>query len=393
MNEINALDESIKAYDASQATSESREKLEQWRAKCHEKIDQLFEKKFLELDQYLKLRVEQQTQNLQQLQEKLPHLVGERAATPNPADLSSLILTVDQLKRDMLRIQQTYMQIRCCPLILEDSMLVISETTRPTIDLTALPVVLKTLEHSNKSFCIFASNDQVLLMHQGTDLCLVNEEMKVIHKTMWPFDNLVDLCWSATLEQFVFINDHHLFLVNDKLTRVEKIPTRQNCAWLSCTCSDTSLFVSTDEQTSSIYVFQLLPMIKFIKRWPYPSSNSVREQIDSMAHNNETLGLVVRNLEGKTLQFELRFASTFDCLWSLPLDTVWSKKIPFRCCSLSFDEWLISDYQNDALIHISKSGQVKAAVKYAVTPYHAHLFRQHILVILTKTGKNFHRFG
>ena len=72
MNEIKALDESIQVYDASQATSESREQLEQWRAKCHEKIDQLFEKKFLELDQYLKLRVEQQTQNVQQLQEKLP---------------------------------------------------------------------------------------------------------------------------------------------------------------------------------------------------------------------------------------------------------------------------------------------------------------------------------
>lgn len=393
VNEIKALDESIKAYDATQATSESTEKLEQWRVKCHEKIDQLFDKKNQELTEYLKLRVEQQTQNVQQLQEKLPRLIDEKQVTLNPADLSSLILTVDQLKRDMLHIQQAYVQIRCCPLIVEDSMLQIIETIRPLIDLSNFPAAFKTFEHSNKSFCVLTSNDKHLLIHQGSDLCLINEEMKLVHKTLWPFENLIDLCWSATLEQYVFINDHNLFLINDMLTRVEQIPTRQNCSWLSCICSDNYLFVSTNEQTSSIFVFQLLPTIKFNKRWQYPAPNGTHEQIDSMAHNNETLGLVIRNWENKNLRFELRFASTFDCLWSLPLDIVWVKKIPFRCSVMSFDEWLICDYQNDALIHISKSGQIKSATKYPVTAYHAHLFRQYILVVMTKTGKNFHRFG
>lgn len=393
VNDIKVLDECIKSFDASQATIESREKLEQWRAECHEKIDQMFEKKSQELDQCVKLRVDQQKQNLEQLQSKLPHMVGEKQTTLSSGDLSSLILTVDQLKRDMIRIQQTHIQIRSCPLMLEDSMLQIIETIRPPIDIANLPPVCKTLEHSSKSYCVMASNDKYLLIHQAPNLCLVSDEMKIVQQTFWPFDNIVDLSWSTTLEQFILLNDHYLFLLNEGLTRVEKIPTRQMAAWVACACSDTALFISTDEQVSSIFVFQLIPTIKYTKRWQHPASANDREQIDSMGYSNGTLGLVVRSGESKSLRFELRFDSTFDCLWSLSLETNWTKKIPFRSCSLSFDEWLVADYQSDSLIHITKWGQIKAAVKYPVTPYHAHLFQQHSLVVLTKSGKNFHRFS
>jgi hypothetical protein len=81
---------------------------------------------------------------------------------------------------------------------------------------------------------------------------------------------------------------------------------------------------------------------------------------------------------------ELRFCTTLDCLWSLSLDIICNSKLTFHCCSLSFDEWLIADYQNSRLLHITKCGQIKAMITYKISPYRIHLFNQNILAVLTK---------
>lgn len=394
VEDINSLDESLKLFDKRQPTSEAREELEQWRVESHDKIERFYENQCQELDQYMTEPIDQQTQGVQQLRSRLVAVVCDQAVAGG-AEIDSLALTLDQLKKDMLRIEQTYVQIRARPLVLSDSMIQLTETIRPPIDLSKLSSPSKSFEHSSKSYVILASNDDYLLMHQAPNMCLMNEEMTIIQLVIWPFERILDAHWSSTLGRFILINDRELYLVHENIRRVQKIPTEQNILWSSVACSDTSLFLCTNDRQASIHVFTLLPNIQLVNRWQYPTANvpTRQEQIEKIVFNNGTLALLLKNPSDKSLRLELRFSATFDPLWSLPLDITANRNIPFQFCSLSFDEWLVADYQNTALLHITKSGQIKAKTKYPVAPFHAHLFKQHLLVVLTRYGKYIHRFA
>ena len=197
--------------------------------------------------------------------------------------------------------------------------------------------------------------------------------------------------WSSTIERFIIINENGLLLIDENLISIQKISTIKNVKCLSCTCSETSLYLSTNGQGSSIIEFTLLPNIELITHWQSPVTCEKNEQIDTMFYNNERIALVVRNFHTKFVRIELRFPATFDYIWSLTLDIQWNKKIPFRCCSLSFDEWLVADYKNSRILHITKCGQLKTVITYKTAPSHLNLFNQNILVVLTKYGKNLHQ--
>jgi hypothetical protein len=390
MNEVNTLTENMKLFDVRHCTSESREKLEQWRIECHEKIERLFQEKSTELDQYLGKRIDEQTQNIEHLRTRLVELLNDQDTYTNK-NMDSLIASVERLKQDMLHIEQAYVQIRIRPFMIDNAMLQLLETIRPVIDLSQLSTPHKVLEDSSKSYSILTSNDEYLLVHQSPSLCLIDSNMRIVQRIVWPFKNIVDACWSSGLNSFIMISDHDIFLLKDSLTHAERIPTQQNSPWLSGTCSDTSIFLSADESMSSIYIFDQLPIITYVNRWIYPVENDQHMQIDSMAYSNGTLALVIRCHLERSLHIELRFSSTFDCLWSLALDIIPMKKRTFQCCSLNFDEWLVTDYQNNSFVHIGKSGQMKRVQKYPTTPYHVHLFKRHIFIVLTKSSKNIHR--
>ena len=394
VDEINGLDESLKIFDKNQGTSEARETLEQWRVESHDKIERLYEKTCQELNQYMADHIDQQTQGLQQLRSRLVAVVCEQA-TSSGSEIDSIALTLDQLKKDMIRIEQTHVQIRARPLILADDIVQVTETIRPVIDLSKLSSPSKSFEHSSKSCVILASNDKCLLMHQAPNLCLMNEDMNIVQQVIWPFERILDAHWSSTLGRFILINDRELYLVHENIRRVQKALSQQNPPWSSMTCSDTSLFLSTNDRTSSIYVFTLLPTIQLANQWQYPTTPvpTQQEKIDNIVYSNGTLALLLRNPADKSVRLELRFSSTFDHLWSLALDITSNKNIPFHLCSLSFDEWLVADYQNNALLHITKSGQIKSTTKYPVAPFHVHLFKQRLLVVLTRSGKFVHCFA
>jgi hypothetical protein len=212
-----------------------------------------------------------------------------------------------------------------------------------------------------------------------------------VRETLWPFDIIIDMCWSSALNQFILIDETDLFLVDETITSIDKIHIKTDHKWFSCTCSDTSLFLSTSGLGPSLNEFNLAPKIQFIKNWSSPFTCKKNEQIDRILYTNETIALLITNPSNKSVRIELRFSKTLDFLWGLALNIKCTKQIAFHCCLLSFDEWLIADYENCHLIHITKCGQIKATIKYPVVPYRVNLFNQNILVVLTKTGKSFHQ--
>jgi hypothetical protein len=94
----------------------------------------------------------------------------------------------------MKNLEHKYIQIKTPPLMIVDTMLQITETIRPKIDLSTLSPTCKTINHFETSFPVLPSNHQFLLMYHEVNLCLVDQQMNIIKETIWPFNHLVDMC-------------------------------------------------------------------------------------------------------------------------------------------------------------------------------------------------------
>jgi hypothetical protein len=289
----------------------------------------------------------------------------------------------------MDNIEQTSFTIDTRPLLVDDTVVFIREITEHALDLLNLSPVCKTIDRADGSY-VLASNDRFLLIHQQPNLCLVDREMNIVKQTLWPYDSIYDMCWSSSLNRFIVIGGRLIFLVDEEAMTIDNVEVIAEVNWLSCTCSDTSLFLSTNEYTSSIVEFKLLPWIEFIKEWKYPLTCAREEVISGTAYNNGKLALMIMNKYEKSLRIEQRDAETFDRIWSLRFNTVFNQCVAFRCCVLTYGEYLVSDSDNRCLLHITETGQVKTKISYNAIPYRANLFAN-MLVISRKGGINFHK--
>jgi hypothetical protein len=198
------------------------------------------------------------------------------------------------------------------------------------------------------------------------------------------------MCWSVALNRFIVIAGKIVFLVDENTMSIDNVQAIQEQNWLSCTCSDTFLFLSTNGSASSIVKFRLLPSIELVKEWKSPDTCACSEIIHGILYNDGTLRVIIQNNSEKSLRIELRSAETLDCIWSLQLGIVCNQTIVFRCCLLTCDEWLVTDYETKRLLHITKDGKLKATIKYDDNPYRVNLFAN-MLVVSTIDGLNFHK--
>ncbi|CAF1005461.1 unnamed protein product [Rotaria magnacalcarata] len=119
-----------------------------------------------------------------------------------------------------------------------------------------------------------------------------------------------------------------------------------------------------------------------MKQWKSPQTCNSDEFINSIAYNNETLALIIDNRTNRIKRIELRSSSTFDQLWSTTFNASyhyghWMNRV----CVLKYNEWLVIDYYNSRIFHVSKDGQVKAKRSYESLPINAVLLGTNILAI------------
>ncbi|CAF2716310.1 unnamed protein product [Rotaria sp. Silwood2] len=196
------------------------------------------------------------------------------------------------------------------------------------------------------------------------------------------------MCWSSILSSFIVINNEkEIFLVNDNSLSIECIQINEEHYWWSCTCSDTSIFLTNAIMGTNIFEFSLLSSFQLVKRWKPPLSCKKNEYIDDIAYNNGTSALIIKVSSNNTILSELRSSTTLDRIWLLQLDIKrnWFQQT-IRCCSFKYDEWLIIEGKTSHIFHILKNGKMKAMGKYKPSPVNAVLFSSSILAIRTKTN-------
>ncbi len=388
-DEINALGERLKSLKLENSNGDSHQKLEKWRDDCHKTIDYFFEQKCQELDRCIAKKMEKQREEISRMRIKMSELIQEQEATHR--DIDSLTSTVRDLEREMSKIEQTSLQVEMKALVIDDSLIQIEDSDTNRFDLSSLSPIYKTINYPRENWAPLACNNRYLLIHQEPNLCLVDQNLNIIKQNSWIYGTIYDMCWSSTLNRFIVINGSDVFLVDENHMSIENIQTLQKRKWLSCTTSETSLFLSTKVWGSSIMEFSLLPTIELVKQWQSPDTCTRDEVINSIVYNNGTIAMMIKNPSEKTIHIEMRSSATLDRLWSVRLNIAYSQNIRTRCCLLANDQWIVVDRNTSRIFHISKDGKVKTSSAYNPPPFCAVLFDQDMLAISTARGVNLHK--
>ncbi|CAF1103421.1 unnamed protein product [Rotaria sordida] len=391
VDEINTLHNQISGLNVDEIIDKGRQKLDKWRHDCYNIIDRLYEEKCQELQQHCIQQSGQKRKKIHQLKLKTNELIQEQEATHD--DIFSLKATINDIKRDINQFEENGIIVDVHPLMINQNLVYIEEFTSNELDILNLSSPYRSINCPNDDSPVLASNNQFLLLDQYPNLCLFNKELTLLKQIPWEYGHIHDMCWSSTINSFIIITSkNEVFLIDENLTSIKCIQTIEKKPWLSRTCSDTSLFLATNDYTSDIFQFNLLSSFHFIKQWKYPQTCNYDELIHNIAYNNGTLALIISQKYNKQKRIELRSSSTLEKLWLLPFDTTSNiGQQVYRVCSLKYDEWLVIDHSSSHLLHVSKDGKVKTKRSYEPKVHNAVLFGSNILAIRTANCVNYYR--
>jgi hypothetical protein len=387
VDELNAVADQLLKINVNNING--RQKLDKWRDDCHVMIDRFYEEKCQELQQRCLERLEQQRKQIDQMKLITSELICEHEATYE--DIPTLILTINDIKRDVNQFEEKGIIVDVHPLAINKDMVFIEEWTMNYVNISSLLLPRRTIDCSDDGWPVMTCNNQFLLVDQYPRLSLLDRELTIIKESPWEYSRIPDMCWSSTLNNFIIITEKDgIFLVNENLTSIKSIQTIEKKNWLSCTCSDSALFLTTNEDSSNIFQFNLLSSFRPIKQWNSPEICKAGESIHNLAYNNGTLALIIRCKPDYNLKIELRSSTTLDHLCSLPLNFINNGGRIIRVCSLKYDEWLVIAHNTSHLLQISKDGKLKFEHKYKSTPHNAVLFGSNILAIRTAACIDFY---
>jgi hypothetical protein len=392
VDEINTIGAQLITLNIGELTTDCREKLDQWRDDCFMMINHFYEKKCEELDKRCMKRRDLLQVEIDQIRAKLTKLICEQEITSE--DLEILTLNIYDVKRKIVQIKEKSFEIDLHPLIIDENLISIQDTKIYELDLSNLSKPYRNLPCTDQSWPAMINNDRVLLIDQYPNIILFNRDLKIIKQTHWSYGFIRNMCWSSILSSFIVINNEkEVFTIKENSLLIERIKTIEEQYWWSCTCSNTSLFLTNTTMGTNIFEFNLLSSFQLIKRWKPPNSCKQHEYIDDISYNNGKLALIIKVSSNNTVHLEVRSSTTLDHLWSLQLDIKksWFQQT-IRCCPLMYDEWLVVEGNTSHLFHILKSGQIKLESEYEPSPVNAILFGSNILVIRTKKTIMFHRF-
>ena len=390
VDEINTLADQLMVLDI-EINDKSHKKLDKWRDDCYTMINHYYEQKHQELQQRYMERVQKYGKEIDQIKEKINDLIREEEATHE--DIPTMKATINDIRRDIKQFEEKGIIVDIHPFIIDEDLIQIEERASNEIEVSTLPLPFRTIDCSNEGWPVMASNNRYLLMDQYSNLYLYDKELTVVKESPWNYDRIPDMCWSSTLNSFIIItNKDGVFLLDENITSIEPIKTIDKKKWLSCTCSNASLFITINEDGSDIFEFNLLSSFKLIKQWNPSESREQNDLIHNIAYNNDALALMIRLESNRTMKIELRSSITFDRLWSIPLDLTYNPgQRVYRVCLFRCNEWLVIDHQTSRLLHISQDGKLKFTGKYDPTAENAVLFGSNILAIRRTNYVNFHR--
>ncbi|CAF1343558.1 unnamed protein product [Adineta ricciae] len=352
--EINTLNDQIMNKTKMKLIGNCLDKLNQWRNESYKTINNFYEKKCRELEEYYLKHTENHRKEINEIESELNKLIHEQNTTED--DIKLFQSTIDILQQQIKELHQISYHINIRSFELNQNCLSIEQIKSNEIDFTLLSSPFKTIDCSNY--------------------------------ILWKNGYIHHVCWSSTLEKFILIiSNKEIFLTDGNFQSIEQINIDPEKKWRLCACSETSLYLLSSQCSTEIFEFDLLSSFQLIQRSKLSHLSQEHDYITDIIYNNETLALAIKSRH-KT-HIELRSCKTFDRLWLIQLD---SKPFSYySMCLLNCNDWLVLDHKNSLLMHITSNGNIKSTVGYKEPPMAALLLHSNILAIKTENYLNFYK--
>lgn len=386
---LNDLNEQIDRVYGDFFSSKSQENLKEkhlvelkrWRSESYEIIDEFYEKKSREIKNYIDEFVNKYDEAILDLKLKLADTMTLQQITDD--NLTNLTKRFDHFKQ---QIEQIPIEITTKPLQFNENLIRIhsSETNRPQISSR-----FDTLARIPLSSEAMTSNNDSLLIHQNSNLYLYDDKFKILKTHPWSYDYIKDMCWSSNLNSFLLLTSEQIYSVKHDLSEIKQLSSIEGRCWQSCTCSETSLFLTKDHWQTSIEEYSLQSSIKHKKTHQQLTNQTNKQRIDYLEYHEETLALILNDQTNKKIVFELRSIRNFDCLWSYEYDSGYSER-KLVCCSFRLHSWIVIDWQNALIIHLSNNGQCQQIIRYHSHMNFIHFFAQKYLIFSTNSSLHVH---
>ena len=382
------IDELTKQYqilDMKKLTGEFVHQLDQWRVNSYRIIDEFYQKKYNEIHQYIETFSDKYEENLLELRFELAEIVNQQKT--NEDDLKNLRSHIQNLKN---QIKRASVQFNINPLIIPDDLINVRLSQPNTFDLNGLKSPYQKVARVPFSSDAMIGNDEYLLLHQNSNLYLINENVFVKRQRKWPHGWIRDMCWSQTLKSFFLVTFDEIYLVKQDSLKIKHLKSIKDKSWQCCTCSDTSLYLTKDLINSTVEEYSFKPSIKLINNYERLEMKDGQQRIDSMEYHNETLVLVVNDQLKKEIFIELRSIPTFDRLWTCQLLVEYTER-KIQCNSLGCQGWMVMDPESSSLSHITEEGILADVIKYNEKIYYINFFGMNTMVISAQESINFHQ--
>jgi hypothetical protein len=386
---IDELDEIVKNL-SEKLLNNGRDKLDKWRDESYKMINQFYEQKYQELHENCLKKIGKPKDELEQIRLQIYQLIQEEKTNKN--DIQLLTSNIQHIKQKLKEIEQKDIQINIQSFLINENLISIENSISDDFDLSLLSSPCHTIHSSNQNSWSIASNNKYLLIDQYPNLYLLDKNLTIVNQYQWKYNHICDICWSKILNKFIIITHNKVCLIDENLTSIEHIRSIKGEKWWSCTCSNSSLYLTSNERDSGLFQFNLSSAFQLIKQWKSSSSDEQGEYIYDITYQHDKLALIIGYTQNRSVYLILRSSTTFDLIWSYQLDINYKWfQTAIRCCSLTNDQWFIIEEYTSHIFHIDKDGKVKQKREYTSQPWNAIVFGTDVLAIRTETSINFHR--
>ncbi|CAF1577112.1 unnamed protein product [Adineta ricciae] len=384
---IDRLAEEFENLSVNTITTDIITKLDQWKVNAHKIIDEYYENKRNEIISSARRLLNQHEKEIQDLRIKIAKMIYIQQSNTHNINLLEEKLRIIQREINQVSVS---IHVDIYPLTIPNYMISIDlfNFYRPNLFTFAHPYA-NIQRYPISSDAIAANNQHFLIQHRSS-LYLIDENLSEICRQNWPHDRIRDMCWSKILNCFFILTWDHVYQIDGTNLSIQRIETIEGRSWQSCTCSQTSLYLSRDLWNSTVEEFNLEPSITLFQVHQTTDTKDQKQRIDSLEYQHDRLALAINDETRQEFFIEVRSTISFDRIWIYRLQTDYSER-KIQCCIYNHNAWLVADWGSSSLYHLTSDGKTKNVSKYEDEICYIHCFKPNQLIISTKHSFNIHR--
>lgn len=335
--------------------------------------------------------INQQLNELQQIQSKFSPLKIDKSLIYFPSPLSNLNPYPNPLKDLFSFSSSSLSSLSTNEIVSPSSPLnfsnIICEKNNDSVFLESLKEKVKV--PSDHWYCL-STNETNILITGKSDLILFDHSLKIINKKSFLQIGIKDICWSKILSRFILISPKQIYLFDEKTFSLElsSINLANHNTWERGTINETILFLSTFGENPILVEYNLCPSIHFNKKYQTSIICQQNETINDMKSNDIYLSLIIENSFNNQTRFQLHLIKSLQCISSIYIGKGWG----YRCSSINYNHWIISDSYNQRIIHIHNNGNIQNINNYHTKPFNIINYTNNQIIIRTNDTLNIHQY-